>query len=89
MLSAIVDPSQWTGDLFMLPDKFTVDTFSRGEIYQTSGDSVGLEDTDLELLQIEEQILNGGSPLDEKSKKTPLSYGKEIESATKVPDELL
>jgi hypothetical protein len=88
MLSAIVDPSQWTGDLFMLPDKFTVDT-SRGEIYQTSGDSVGLEDTDLELLQIEEQILNGGSPLGREVQEDSLSYGKEIESATKVPDELL
>ncbi len=88
MLSAIVRPNRWTGSQFMLPAKFSIDT-SRGEIYQTSGDTVGLEDSDLELLQIEEQILNGNSPLGREVQEDSVGYGSEIETATPVPHELL
>jgi len=88
MLSAIVNPTRWTGEQLMLPDQFTIDS-GRGEIYQTSGESVRLEDSDLELLQIEEQFLDGGSPLGREVQEDSLSYGQEIEHSTPIPEPLL
>ena len=88
MLSAIVNPTRWTGEQLMLPDQFTIDS-GRGEIYQTSGESVRLEDSDLELLQIEEQFLDGGSPLGREVQEDSLSYGQEIEHSTSIPEPLL
>ncbi len=87
MLSAIVEPDQWAQDIFMLPDNLTIDT-NRGEIYRTSGDSVGLEDSALILLQIEEYIINEGNPLGRVIESDDLDSGTVIENQDSIPDEL-
>ncbi|QFU84284.1 FtsK/SpoIIIE domain-containing protein [Natronorubrum aibiense] len=88
MLSAIVEPNHWGQDSFHLPDQLSINT-DRGEIYRTSGKSIGLEDPALELIQIEEHIINEGTPLGREVEGDSIDFGTLIKDANEVPEALL
>ncbi len=88
MLSAIVEPNHWQQDTFLLPEQLSVNT-DRGEIYRTSGKSIGLEDPALELLQIEEYIIDEGTPLGREVEGDSIDFGSVIEDSNEIPETLL
>jgi DNA phosphorothioation-dependent restriction protein DptH len=88
MLSAIVEPNHWGQDSFLLPDQLSINT-ERGEIYRTSGKSIGLEDPALELLQIEERIINDGTPLGREVESDSINFGSVVGDVNGVPESLL
>lgn len=61
MLAAISEASQWGTKDLRLPDSISVDT-NRGEIHMPSKEGIRLEETPLEIIQIEETIIDDRTP---------------------------
>lgn len=61
MLAGIANPNRWGNSNLTLPDSITIDT-NRGEIHTPSEEGIRLKETPLEIIQIEETIIDEGTP---------------------------
>ncbi|WP_435365247.1 FtsK/SpoIIIE domain-containing protein [Haloarchaeobius sp. DYHT-AS-18] len=61
MLAAIAEAGRWGTDTLRLPESISIDT-DRGEIHMPSEEGIRLEETPLEVIQIEETVIDDRSP---------------------------
>lgn len=56
MLAGIAEPDRWAGEALQLPDSISIDT-DRGEIYTPTEEGIRIEESSLEIIQTEEEII--------------------------------
>ncbi len=87
MLAAIVEPERWASKNLTLPDTMDIDA-DRGEIYTASDNGIRLEETALEIIQIEEQIVADKKIHQRLIEGDDLDFGEATDDEENLPEEL-